>query len=63
MKAAIFEQFQQPLKIQNVPDPILPVDGVVIEVKANGICRIGMVGWDMIPMCICRTCRDMNSPA
>ncbi len=45
MKAAIFEQFRQPLKIENVPDPIAHDDGVVIQVKANGICRSDWHGW------------------
>jgi len=45
MRAAIFEQFQQPLSIQNLPDPAPPDDGVVIQVKANGICRSDWHGW------------------
>ena len=45
MKAAIFEEFHQPLKIQNVPDPVAPADGVVVQVKANGICRSDWHGW------------------
>lgn len=45
MRAAIFEQFRQPLSIQNVPAPIAHNDGVVIQVKANGICRSDWHGW------------------
>ena len=45
MKAAIFEEFRQPLKIQSVADPIAPDDGVVVQVKANGICRSDWHGW------------------
>jgi len=45
MKAAIFHEFRQPLKIENVPDPITPDDGVVVQVKANGICRSDWHGW------------------
>jgi alcohol dehydrogenase len=45
MKAAVYEKFQQPLSIQNVPDPIPPDDGVVIAVKACGICRSDWHGW------------------
>ena len=45
MKAAVFEEFAQPLAIQNVPDPIAPEDGVVIRVMANGICRSDWHGW------------------
>ena len=45
MKAAVFEEFAQPLTIQNVPDPKTPEDGVVIRVIANGICRSDWHGW------------------
>ena len=45
MKAAVFEEFAQPLAIQNVPDPIASEDGVVIRVMANGICRSDWHGW------------------
>lgn len=45
MKAAVYEQFRQPIKIQNVPDPTPTADGVVVEVKANGICRSDWHGW------------------
>ena len=45
MKAAIYEQFAQPLTIQNVLDPICHDDGVVIRVEANGICRSDWHGW------------------
>lgn len=45
MRAAIYEQFQQPLTIQNVPDPTVSADGVVIAVKACGICRSDWHGW------------------
>ncbi|HFE66535.1 MAG TPA: alcohol dehydrogenase [Chloroflexi bacterium] len=45
MKAAVYEQFQQPLAIQTVPDPAPDPDGVIIEVKANGICRSDWHGW------------------
>jgi alcohol dehydrogenase len=45
MKAAIFENFGQPLSIQNVPDPTHQTDGVIIRVEANGICRSDWHGW------------------
>lgn len=45
MKAAFFEAFQAPIHISNVPDPILPDDGVIVEVKATGICRSDWHGW------------------
>jgi len=45
MRAALYEQFQKPLTIQNVPDPVAADDGVVIAVKACGICRSDWHGW------------------
>ncbi|UCH84085.1 MAG: zinc-dependent alcohol dehydrogenase family protein [Candidatus Latescibacterota bacterium] len=45
MKAALFETFGEPLTIQDVPDPEVPADGVVIRVKATGICRSDWHGW------------------
>src|SRR5512137_341130 len=45
MKAAIFEQFGQPLTIQTVPEPAVPTDGVVLRVAATGICRSDWHGW------------------
>ncbi len=45
MKAAYFEEFGQPLTIKTLPDPTPADDGVVIQVKANGICRSDWHGW------------------
>lgn len=45
MKAVWFEQFQQPLAVRSLPDPEPTADGVVIEVRANGICRSDWHGW------------------
>lgn len=45
MKAAVFHKFQAPITVQNVPDPSLEADGVIIEVKATGICRSDWHGW------------------
>jgi len=45
MRAAIYEQFRQPLSVQNVADPLPPEDGVVIAVKATGLCRSDWHGW------------------
>jgi alcohol dehydrogenase len=45
MRAAVFEAFQQPLSIQNVPDPEPARDGVVVRVAATGICRSDWHGW------------------
>ncbi len=49
MKAAVYEQFRQPLTIQTVADPEPSPTGVVLTVKACGICRSdwhGLVGND-----------------
>ncbi len=45
MKALVFESFQAPLSIQNVPDPTPSPDGVVIAVKATGLCLSDWHGW------------------
>lgn len=45
MKAAIYEKFREPLTIQNVPAPKPSKNGVVIKVKACGICRSDWHGW------------------
>ena len=45
MRAAIYEQFRQPLSVRNVDDPRVPDDGVVIAVKATGLCRSDWHGW------------------
>ena len=45
MKAAIYEQFRQPLRVQEVSDPVPPEDGVVVAVKATGLCRSDWHGW------------------
>ena len=45
MRAAVYEEFQKPLSIQNVPIPTPSAKGVVIKVKACGICRSDWHGW------------------
>ena len=45
MRAAYYEEFGRPLTIQTLPDPTPAEDGVVIEVRANGICRSDWHGW------------------
>ena len=57
MKAVLFEQFGQAPQITQVDDPTPHADGVVIEVKATGVCRSDWHGWmghdpDIeLPMC------------
>ncbi|MEO0636958.1 MAG: zinc-dependent alcohol dehydrogenase family protein [Pseudomonadota bacterium] len=45
MRAVVYEAFGARPKLQSVPDPVLPADGVVIEVRATGICRSDWHGW------------------
>ena len=45
MKAAVYEQFKEPLNIQNVADPTPGKNAVVVRVEACGICRSDWHGW------------------
>ena len=45
MRAAVYEKFREPLTIQNVPDPTPEKGGVVIRVKATGLCLSDWHGW------------------
>ena len=45
MKAALLEQFEQPLHVTHVDDPQLLPDGVIIEVSVCGVCRSDWHGW------------------
>jgi alcohol dehydrogenase len=45
MRAAIYHEFRQPLRVSQVSDPVPPDDGVVIAVKATGLCRSDWHGW------------------
>lgn len=45
MKAAVYREFAKPLMIQNLPDPTPSERGVVIRVKATGLCRSDWHGW------------------
>jgi len=45
MKAAFYREFTKPLTIQNLPDPTPTERGVVIQVKATGLCLSDWHGW------------------
>jgi len=45
MRAAIYEEFQKPLEIRQVPDPTPDPGGVVVKVMATGLCRSDWHGW------------------
>jgi alcohol dehydrogenase len=45
MKALVYRAFGGPLSVEAVPDPEPPVDGVVVAVRATGVCRSDWHGW------------------
>jgi alcohol dehydrogenase len=45
MKAALLEAFETPLVVQDLTEPDVPDDGVVVDVRACGICRSDWHGW------------------
>lgn len=45
MKAAIYREFKGPISVEVVEDPTPAPDGVVVVVKANGVCRSDWHGW------------------
>src|SRR5215213_2420978 len=45
MHAALFDEFRGPLGVERVVDPRPTDDGVVIAVRATGICRSDWHGW------------------
>jgi len=45
MKAVVYDQFKSTPKLLEVDKPSAPEHGVVIEVKASGVCRSDWHGW------------------
>ncbi|OED37968.1 alcohol dehydrogenase [Chromatiales bacterium (ex Bugula neritina AB1)] len=45
MKAALLEAFESPLNVTTVADPAVPEDGVMVRVRACGVCRSDWHGW------------------
>lgn len=45
MKAVLYESFSQPPKLVNAPDPSPEAHGVVVRVRATGVCRSDWHGW------------------
>jgi alcohol dehydrogenase len=37
--------FREPLRLEDVPEPELPPDGALVEVRATGLCRSDWHGW------------------
>ena len=53
MRAAVLTEFNAPLKIQELPDPDCPQDGVLLRVLACGVCRSDWHAWngsDPVPL-------------
>jgi alcohol dehydrogenase len=45
MRAVLYHGFEQPLRIESVPEPEAPPYGAVIRVEATGLCRSDWHGW------------------
>jgi D-arabinose 1-dehydrogenase-like Zn-dependent alcohol dehydrogenase len=45
MRAAVVEELNQPLVVREVEDPVCAVDGAIVRVGANGICRTDWHLW------------------
>ena len=45
MKAVVYRAFSGPLEVEQVPDPVAPKGGVVLNVMASGVCLSDWHGW------------------
>lgn len=45
MNAVLYSAFREPLRLETVSDPTPPDGGVVVRVKATGLCRSDWHGW------------------
>jgi len=45
MIAAVYHEFGGPIRVERVARPVCPSDGVVLQVKATGVCRSDWHGW------------------
>ncbi len=45
MRALLYDNFGALPRVANVPEPVVPRDGVVVQVKAAGLCRSDWHGW------------------
>ena len=45
MKAIVYEKFNGPLNVKNVPSPKVENHGVIIQIKATGMCLSDWHGW------------------
>ena len=45
MRAAVYREFGGPIRVERIPKPAAPPGGVLLEVKATGVCRSDWHGW------------------
>src|SRR5689334_25421573 len=45
MKAALYNRFRDPRRVQTAPDPAPAAEGVVVRVEATGLCRSDWHCW------------------
>jgi alcohol dehydrogenase len=45
MRAVVMDRIGGPLTVREVPDPVPPAGGVVVEVRATGLCRSDWHAW------------------
>jgi alcohol dehydrogenase len=45
MRAVVMDRIGGPLEVRDVPDPVPPAGGVVVEVRATGLCRSDWHAW------------------
>jgi alcohol dehydrogenase len=45
MRAVVYDEFGAPPAVREVPAPACPPDGVVVRVRATGLCRSDWHGW------------------
>jgi alcohol dehydrogenase len=45
MRAVVFEEFGGPVNVRSVSDPAPSPGGVVVEVRATGLCRSDWHAW------------------
>jgi alcohol dehydrogenase len=45
MRAVVYDAFGEPLRVQEVPDPVPHEHGAVVRVEASGLCRSDWHGW------------------
>jgi alcohol dehydrogenase len=45
MRAVVMDRIGGPLEVREVPDPVPPAGGVVVEVRATGLCRSDWHAW------------------